>query len=122
MERRFIMLGAFFAFLGVLMGAFSGHMLASQLAANNRTATFETAVQYQMYHALALIVIASISERWSRKLVQWAGWLFVIGILIFSGSLYILSIFDMRWIGAVTPVGGIAFLVGWLCLGLSAGR
>lgn len=117
MSRQFILLGIGFAFLGVAFGAFGAHALNSTLTANGRLETFETAVRYQMYHALALIAVAWLAEKWPVRLVRWAGWLFAAGILLFSGSLYILAIFNLRVMGAVTPLGGAAFLAGWACLG-----
>ncbi len=122
MERTFLILGALMGFLGVALGAFGAHALEATLKANGREGTFATATQYHMYHALALLAVAWAASRWPDNLVSWAGYLFVIGILLFSGSLYALSITNQRWLGAVTPLGGLAFLAGWVCLGLAAFR
>jgi uncharacterized membrane protein YgdD (TMEM256/DUF423 family) len=122
MSRTFGILGAFFAFLGVALGAFGAHALRTTLAANGRESTFETAVQYHMIHALALFAAAWVFDRWPGRWTRWAGYLFAAGIVIFSGSLYILAIFNIPMMGAVTPLGGVAFLAGWLCLGLAAWR
>ncbi|MBI3965622.1 MAG: DUF423 domain-containing protein, partial [Chloroflexi bacterium] len=84
--------------------------------------TFEVGVRYQMYHALALLAVAWATTRFPSGLTVWAGWLFVAGTLIFSGSLYLLSLTGIRWLGAITPIGGVAFLAGWLCLILAAWR
>lgn len=116
MTRRFTLLGCLFAFLGVALGAFGAHALNATLMANGRADTYETAVQYQLIHALALFVAAWAAEKWPGRPTRWAGYLFAAGIVIFSGSLYILSIFDVRIMGAITPLGGVAFLAGWGCL------
>jgi uncharacterized membrane protein YgdD (TMEM256/DUF423 family) len=120
MTRTFAVFAAIFGFLGVALGAFGAHALNATLTANGRTATFETAVQYQMIHALALFAAAWASEKWPGRPTRWAGILFAAGIVIFSGSLYILAIFDLRFMGAITPIGGVAFLAAWACLGWAA--
>jgi uncharacterized membrane protein YgdD (TMEM256/DUF423 family) len=120
MTRNFVLLGALFAFLGVAFGAFGAHALAATLQANGRVDTYETAVRYQMYHALALFLTAWLAEKWSGRYIRWAGWLFTAGIILFSGSLYILAILNVPLMGAVTPLGGAAFLAGWACLGWAA--
>jgi uncharacterized membrane protein YgdD (TMEM256/DUF423 family) len=122
-SRNFILLAALFGFVGVALGAFGTHGLAAHFSAYpNLEDTFRTAVQYQMYHALALLGAAWLVERTSARTARLAGWLFTVGILVFSGSLYILSLFDLRIMGAVAPLGGLALLGGWLCLGLAAWR
>ncbi len=122
MERTFLILGALMGFLGVALGAFGAHALDATLKANQREGTFETATQYHMYHALALLAVAWAATRWPDNLTYWAGYLFIVGIILFSGSLYALSITNQRWLGAITPLGGLAFLAGWVCLGLAAWR
>jgi uncharacterized membrane protein YgdD (TMEM256/DUF423 family) len=122
MDRTFLILGALVGFLGVAIGAFGAHALEETLKANQREATFATATQYHMYHALALLAVAWAATRWPDNLTYWAGYLFIIGIILFSGSLYALSLTNQRWLGAVTPFGGLAFLAGWFCLGLAAWR
>jgi uncharacterized membrane protein YgdD (TMEM256/DUF423 family) len=117
MIRRFTLLGSLFAFLGVALGAFGAHALSATLTANARAGTYETAVQYQLIHALALFAAAWTAEKWPGRWTRWAGYLFAVGIVIFSGSLYILAIFDVRVMGAVTPLGGVCLLAGWGCLG-----
>jgi uncharacterized membrane protein YgdD (TMEM256/DUF423 family) len=109
-------------FLGVAMGAFGAHALEATLRANERESTFATATQYHLVHALALLAVAWTATRWQDNLVSWAGYLFVLGIVLFSGSLYALSVSNQRWLGAITPLGGLAFLAGWVCLGLAAWR
>ena len=119
----FLLLGGIMAFIGVAAGAFGAHSLADMLAETGREATFETAVRYQMYHALALLVIGLlVNQVGQQTLLNWAGWLLFIGILIFSGSLYLLIFTGARWLGAITPIGGVGFLAGWLCLILFAIR
>ncbi len=119
MDRLFFALGALSGFLAVALGAFAAHGLKSRLTAE-LLATFETGVRYQMYHALALLAAAWALARWPGPVAAASGWLFVAGTLLFSGSLYALSLTGEKWLGAVTPVGGLAFLAGWLCLAWGA--
>ena len=119
MERLFFLLGSLSAFLAVAAGAFGAHGLKGRLSPE-LLAIFEVGVRYQMYHAFALIATAWALSRWPSTLVTAGGWLFVIGTLIFSGSLYLLSMSGVKWLGAVTPLGGLAFLAGWLCLAIGA--
>ncbi|HET9726715.1 MAG TPA: DUF423 domain-containing protein [Gemmatimonadales bacterium] len=119
MDRIFVTLGAVSAFVAVAAGAFGAHGLRARLAPD-LLAVFETAARYQMYHALALLAAAWVATRWPGPLPQWAGWLFVVGTVLFSGSLYALALTGVRWLGAITPLGGVAFLAGWLCLALAA--
>jgi uncharacterized membrane protein YgdD (TMEM256/DUF423 family) len=121
MDRLFLTLGAVSAFVAVAAGAFGAHGLRARLAPD-LLAVFETAARYQMYHALALLAVAWVAARWPGPLPQWAGWLFVVGTVLFSGSLYALALTSVRWLGAITPLGGVAFLAGWLCLALAARR
>jgi len=104
------------------MGAFGTHILADRLQANARQSTYDTAVQYHLIHALAILLLSSARLRWRVRLTAISGLLFILGILFFSGSLYILAIFDIPQLGAVAPVGGAAFLLGWLSLFLAAWR
>ena len=119
MDRIFFGLGALSAMVAVAAGAFGAHAMKARLS-SEYLAVFETAARYQMYHALALIAAAWAVTRWPGALPVWAGWLFVAGTALFSGSLYILSVTGIRWWGAVTPLGGVAFLAGWLCLVLAS--
>lgn len=118
MDRVFFALGAVSGFISVAAGAFGAHALRSRLTPEY-LAVFETAARYQMYHALALLAVAWAIPRGSGSTAQWAGWLFVVGTVLFSGSLYALALSGIRWLGAITPLGGVAFLAGWLCLALS---
>lgn len=121
MDRLFFGLGALSAFISVAAGAFGAHALRQRLEPD-QLAVFETGARYQMYHALALLAVAWAATRWPGTLMTWAGWLFVLGTVLFSGSLYVLALSGIRWLGAITPLGGLAFLAGWLCLVLGAAR
>ncbi|MFO7539134.1 MAG: DUF423 domain-containing protein [Chloroflexota bacterium] len=122
MERVFMLLGSALMFVGVALGAFGAHGLSAYLARHDLANTFETAVRYHMIHALAIFVAAWAVGKWAGALPTWAGYLFVAGIILFSGSLYLLVATRARWLGAITPIGGVAFLAGWLCLFLAAWR
>ncbi len=119
MDRLFFSLGAFSAFLAVAAGAFGAHALKTRLTPDLFT-VFEVGARYHMYHALALLLTAWAASRWPVSTVHAAGGLFVAGTLLFSGSLYALSLTGLRWLGAVTPFGGLAFLAGWACLAWGA--
>lgn len=119
MERVFFIAGAVSAFVGVAAGAFGAHALKDRLGPEMLN-TFEVGARYQMYHALALIAVGWAQTRWPSALVTTSGWLFVAGTVLFSGSLYLLSLTGLRWLGAITPLGGLAFIAGWLCLVLAA--
>ena len=122
MDRTFFVIGSLFGGLAVAFGAFGAHALEGRLT-SDALSSYETAARYQMYHALALLAVASAIRRWQgSNLAIWAGRLFVAGVVLFSGSLYLLSVIDLRWLGAIAPVGGAAFIVGWLCLALAAWR
>jgi uncharacterized membrane protein YgdD (TMEM256/DUF423 family) len=115
MQRVFFLLGAGFAFLAVAAGAFGAHLLATSLT-SSQLDIFQTAARYQMYHALALLIVGGMPE---TKRTQVAGWCFVAGIMLFSGSLYGLSMTGIKILGVITPLGGLAWLIGWVCLGLA---
>jgi uncharacterized membrane protein YgdD (TMEM256/DUF423 family) len=119
MDRLFFVIGAVSACIAVAAGAFGAHALKSRLAAD-MLAVFEVGARYQMYHALALLACAWAVTKWPGTLVSAAGWLFILGTLLFSGSLYVLSLTGLRWLGAITPLGGIALLAGWICLAAAA--
>ncbi|TVP43641.1 MAG: DUF423 domain-containing protein [Mongoliibacter sp.] len=118
---RYLQIAALFGALAVGIGAFGAHGLQAILENNNTADTFETAVKYHFYHTLAMLVCAFILELYpsNRKLTS-AFWLFVAGIFIFSGSLYILSLTGVSWLGAITPIGGVAFIAGWIMMMISA--
>ena len=120
MDKTFFFIGSLSGASAVLLGAFGSHGLRRRLTPESM-ATFEIGVRYQMYHALAMIAASLASGRWSASnLPSVAGWLFVIGTLLFSGSLYLLALTQKRWLGAITPLGGLAFSAGWVSLALSA--
>ena len=119
MERTFVILGALSGFVGVAAGAFGAHGLRQRVSPD-MLAVFETGARYQMYHAVALLAVAWAGTRWPGPALQFAGWAFVAGTLLFPGSLYLLSLTGARWLGAITPVGGVAFLAGWLGLAWGA--
>ncbi len=114
----FGIIGSVFAFLGVALGAFGAHGLRGRLTPGD-LAIFETGVRYQMYHALALLLVALVLSRGAGGAASLSGWAFSAGILVFSGSLYLMVFTGQRWLGAVTPLGGLAFLVGWTALAWS---
>ncbi|MBI4246110.1 MAG: DUF423 domain-containing protein [Candidatus Rokubacteria bacterium] len=121
MDRLFLVLGSLSAFLAVALGAFAAHGLRGRLGPD-MLATFETGARYHMFHALGLLAAAWAASRWPGGAAIAAGWLFVAGTVIFSGSLYLLSVSGQRWLGAITPLGGAAFLLGWLALAVAAWR
>jgi uncharacterized membrane protein YgdD (TMEM256/DUF423 family) len=116
MHRGFLLIGSLFGLTGVLMGAFGAHALRSRLPIEMLIA-FEAGVRYQMYHALALLIVAvAIGQLGAARLLVTAGWLFCAGVVLFSGSLYALTLTGTTALGAITPVGGAMFLGGWACL------
>jgi uncharacterized membrane protein YgdD (TMEM256/DUF423 family) len=116
MDRNFLLIGALCGLLGVAFGAFGAHALRSRLSPEMLT-VFETAVRYQMYHALALLLTAAaIGRIGDARLLVVAGWFFTAGIVLFSGSLYGLALTGVTGLGAITPIGGLAFLLGWASL------
>ncbi len=123
MDKLFVIFGAALMMLGVGAGAFGAHGLSSYFEEfPSLEATFETAVRYHIYHALALFAAAWLADKMPGSLTTWAGYSFLAGVVLFSGSLYLLVITRQGWLGAVTPLGGVAFIVGWGCLLLAAWR
>jgi uncharacterized membrane protein YgdD (TMEM256/DUF423 family) len=123
MDRTFLVLGALSAGISVAAGAFGAHALKARLSPD-LLAVVETGARYQMYHALGLAAAAWAASRGpgGHAAAAWAGWLFVAGTVLFSGSLYALALSGLRGLGAVTPFGGVAFLAGWVALALAAAR
>jgi uncharacterized membrane protein YgdD (TMEM256/DUF423 family) len=121
MDRIFLALGALSALVSVAAGAFGAHALKARLEPD-LLAIFETGARYEMYHALGLLAVAWSAQRWPGPATSGAGWLFVAGTVIFSGSLYALALSGVRALGAVTPFGGLAFLFGWALLAYAAVR
>lgn len=118
--QTLLLLAAFFGATGVAIGAFGAHGLSAILEANGRADTFQTGTIYHLVHAVALLGIAFVASQYDSQLVIYAGYAMVAGIVLFSGSLYILSIFDIRIMGAIAPLGGTAFIIGWILLGVVA--
>jgi uncharacterized membrane protein YgdD (TMEM256/DUF423 family) len=123
MERIFFIIGSGLAGLAVATGAFGAHGL-QKMVTPERLDTWEKAVRYQIYHALALLLLAWALTHWPEqtRLLTTGGWLFLLGVVLFSGSLYLLVLSDVNWLGAITPLGGVAFVAGWLCLAIAAWR
>lgn len=121
MDRLFFAYGAIFAGLAVASGAFGAHALRERLSPE-MLAVFETGCRYEMYHALALLAVAWAVGRFPDGYAAAAGWCFIAGILLFSGSLHVLAVTGTKWLGAITPFGGLAFLLGWILLAWTAWR
>ena len=116
LSQRFLILGTVFAGSGVAAGAFGAHALKEILDPPSLQ-VFDTATRYQMYHALGLCIVSWAIDRYPEQRLEQVGWLFAVGILLFSGSLYVVALAGIRWLGAATPIGGLAFLSGWILLG-----
>lgn len=121
MARFWLLLSAFAGFTGVALGAFAAHGLKNRLTPEY-LAVFQTGTHYQLIHALALFGVGLLALHMPGRLVNLAGGAFAVGILLFSGSLYLLTLSGIGKLGMITPFGGVAFLIGWLCLGLAAWR
>jgi uncharacterized membrane protein YgdD (TMEM256/DUF423 family) len=121
-EGIWLQVGAAWGFLAVAMGAFGAHSLKERLESLGQAANFQTAAHYHMYCAFALLAVGLLSlHSRSGTALTVAGWSFLLGSLIFSGSLYVLAVTGLRWLGAITPIGGVAMLVGWVALVMAAG-
>jgi uncharacterized membrane protein YgdD (TMEM256/DUF423 family) len=118
-DRNFMLIGALAAFIGVALGAFGAHGLRGRLSPEMLN-VFEVGVRYEMYHALAILIVALARARFEGPLIVAAGWLFTAGIVFFSGSLYLLALTGTTIFGAVTPIGGVLFLLGWACFAYGA--
>ncbi len=122
MLKLFVALGSINAFLAVALGAFGAHGLKNVLSPE-RLEVYQTGTYYHMVHALALILIAILADRFpGSSLVAWSGWLILLGIVLFSGSLYALTLSGISALGAITPFGGVAFLIGWILLAVGVWR
>jgi uncharacterized membrane protein YgdD (TMEM256/DUF423 family) len=118
--KLFMLLGSLNMFIAVALGAFGAHGLKSRLS-EEMMSIYQTGNHYHMIHSLGLLLMALFYDRFNGiGLVNWAGWAIFIGIIIFSGSLYLLSTSGLRWLGAITPIGGLAFILGWILLALAA--
>jgi len=128
MNKNFLAAGTLFGGLAVALGAFAAHALRTMLP-NDAVAVFETGVRYQFYHAFALLIIGIASEKFYAKWMRWAGNCFIMGIVLFSGSLYVLTVLRIaetttaiKYVGIITPVGGLLFIAGWLFLFFAASK
>jgi uncharacterized membrane protein YgdD (TMEM256/DUF423 family) len=122
MTNPFLPLGALAGMLAVVFGAFGAHALRNRLD-DYALRVYETAVSYHFYHALALVAVGLLAlHQGQTPLLRASGWLFLLGLLVFSGSLYLLALTGARWLGAVTPLGGLAFIAGWACLAVAGWR
>jgi len=120
--NKYTKIGALLAMLSVAFGAFGAHILEEQLTADELD-VYQTGVQYHMFHAVGILLVAMLIDRLaSPKLAAWAANLMIAGVVLFSGSLYVLALSGVKELGAITPIGGVAFIAGWICLALSAGR
>lgn len=126
MYKNYVIMAAIFGGLAVVLGAFGAHGLERVTSDEKILHGFHTGIQYQMYHALALLAIALMAEKFQNKWIKWAGNCFIAGIILFSGSLYLLTFLKIqessavKFVGPVTPLGGVFFIAGWLCLLLAA--
>ena len=123
MDRNFFIIGSALMFLSVAAGAFGAHGLSGYFESYPELEkTYDTAVRYHMIHGLALFISAWAVDKWAGNFATWSGYLFILGLILFSGTLYLLVATRMRWLGAITPLGGVAFLIGWLFLLIAAWR
>ena len=119
MAKYFLMIAAMSGLLAVVIGAFGAHALKSRLP-EDLLAAYQTGVQYHFYHCLALLLVGLLQLQFPQaSLLNWSAIFFVAGMLLFSGSLYVMAISAVKWLGAITPIGGLAFIAGWLCLFLA---
>lgn len=116
MHKLFLQFAALSGALAVSLGAFGAHALKARLTESGLLGTYETAVAYHFYHTLALLAIGLLAMKFPSATLNWSGYAMMAGILIFSGSLYVLSLSGIKWLGAITPIGGLAMIVGWVLL------
>ena len=121
MKSTWFAVGSIAGAIGVALGAFGAHALKSRVT-EDLLAIFDVGVRYQMYHAFALLAVAWAATRWPGRWVDASGWLFTVGIIVFSGSLYLMALGGARWLGAITPIGGLCFILGWASLAAVAMR
>ena len=122
MQKLFLLTASISGAISVMIGAFGAHGLRKFLEANGRMDTFETAVKYQVYHSLALLLLGILMFHVQHRFLVLAGWSYILGILIFSGSLYLLCLSGYRWLGAITPIGGLFLIGGWLLIAFALGK
>jgi uncharacterized membrane protein YgdD (TMEM256/DUF423 family) len=127
MHKKFLQIAAILTAITIAMGAFGAHKLKTMVSEASVN-TFETGVRYQFYHAFGLFIVGILYKEYSNKFLRWAGWLFIGGVLLFSGSLYILTYkavtvsTGFNWAGPITPLGGLLFIAGWLSLAIGIGK
>lgn len=122
MQKIILLIASVSGAISVMLGAFGAHALKATLEASGRLETYETAVKYQFYHTIALLLIGVLMTRLDSRSLDYAAIAMIVGIVIFSGSLYILCMTGIKWLGAVTPIGGVAMIVGWVLLFLAVYR
>ncbi|MBC7388207.1 MAG: DUF423 domain-containing protein [Opitutaceae bacterium] len=122
MQKLFLLTASISGAISVMIGAFGAHGLRKFLEENGRMDTFETAVKYQFYHSLALFLLGILMFHVQHKFLEYAGYSYMLGMLIFSGSLYILCLSGYRWLGAITPIGGLCLIAGWILIALAIGK
>lgn len=122
MYKFFLQFAAISGALAVSLGAFGAHALKAKLTESGLLATYETAVAYHFYHTLALLAVGLIAMKFPSSMINFSGYSMIAGLLIFSGSLYVLCLSGVRWLGAITPIGGVALIVGWVCLFIAVSR
>ncbi|ARN74185.1 DUF423 domain-containing protein [Oceanicoccus sagamiensis] len=119
MAKTLLMIAALSGLLAVAIGAFGAHGLKGRVT-TDLMAVYQTGVQYHFYHTLALLLVGILMLQFPQEsLLSWSGWLFVVGMIIFSGSLYVMALTGIKWLGAITPIGGVAFIAGWLSLAIA---
>lgn len=119
--KGFVVAGALLAAVAVAAGAFGAHALADRLTPQ-RLATWETGARYHLIHAVALVALGAVAARWPAPLLSVTGWLFTFGIIVFAGTCYALALDGPRWLGAITPLGGLSLIAGWVVLAVAVSR
>ncbi|MEQ8554581.1 MAG: DUF423 domain-containing protein [Cyclobacteriaceae bacterium] len=122
MHKLFLLSASISGALAVSLGAFGAHALKARLTESGLLGTYETAVAYHFYHTLALLAIGLLAMKFPSATLNWSGYAMMAGILIFSGSLYVLSLSGIKWLGAITPLGGLVLIAGWVCLFIAITR
>lgn len=122
MQKIILLIASVSGAISVMLGAFGAHAFKATLEASGRLETYETAVKYQFYHTIALLLIGVLMTRLESRSLDYAAIAMIVGIIIFSGSLYILCMTGIKWLGAITPIGGVAMIVGWVLLFLAVYR
>lgn len=122
MYKLFLQFAAISGALAVSLGAFGAHALKTKLADSGLTNTYETAVSYHFYHTFALLAIGLLAMKFPSTIMNWSGYTMISGLIVFSGSLYVLCLSGVRWLGAITPIGGLALIAGWILLFVAISR